>query len=272
MGELRYPRSLAVDQEGRVYVADAGNRRIDVFESGGRPLGALGESLGGADRLIDLDTVATAPGGEILALARGTRSIHRFSTEGQWLGKLPGAERLDDPRALAVGAGGAVLVVDASIPGILVLGHTAPEPLVLGGRGDGPGQFRRPVAIAAAPDGSIYVLDGENGRVQRFDTELAYLGEWRILPLGADDRVQIAVSPVDGSVYIPDPSGGAVRRFTAEGEPQWLVAPPASGPWHFGRPRGVAVSPSGDLYVLDEYRDQVLRFDISKEAGPASAP
>ena len=47
-----------------------------------------------------------------------------------------------------------------------------------GAPGTGPGQFRLPHSIQIDEDGTIYVADRENGRVQRFAQDGTYLGEW----------------------------------------------------------------------------------------------
>jgi hypothetical protein len=47
-----------------------------------------------------------------------------------------------------------------------------------GGRGSGPGQFRVPHGLAFDGQSVLYVADRDNGRVQRFDLNGRYLGEW----------------------------------------------------------------------------------------------
>ena len=44
--------------------------------------------------------------------------------------------------------------------------------------GTGPGQFRLPHSIQVDGNGVVYVADRENGRIQRFDLEGRYQGEW----------------------------------------------------------------------------------------------
>ena len=47
-----------------------------------------------------------------------------------------------------------------------------------GSAGTGPGQFRLPHSIQIDEPAMVYVADRENGRIQRFDLEGKYLGEW----------------------------------------------------------------------------------------------
>jgi hypothetical protein len=47
-----------------------------------------------------------------------------------------------------------------------------------GSAGTGPGQFRLPHSIQIDENGIIYIADRENGRIQRFDLQGKYLGEW----------------------------------------------------------------------------------------------
>ncbi len=42
----------------------------------------------------------------------------------------------------------------------------------------GPGQFNLPHGIAIDENGVVYVADRENGRIERFDLQGKYLGEW----------------------------------------------------------------------------------------------
>jgi hypothetical protein len=44
--------------------------------------------------------------------------------------------------------------------------------------GTGPGQFRLPHSLEIDENGIIYVADRENGRIQRFDMQGTFLGEW----------------------------------------------------------------------------------------------
>ena len=48
----------------------------------------------------------------------------------------------------------------------------------LGGAGETPGRFRRPTGLAIAPDGTLYVADSGNQRVQLLSPRGEYIREW----------------------------------------------------------------------------------------------
>jgi sugar lactone lactonase YvrE len=96
-----------------------------------------------------------------------------------------------------------------------------------GESGKGPGQFdfsdhaQNPngfTPIAFAPDGSFYVGDTGNHRVQHFDADRAYLGEWGSFGTGDGKFVQITSIAADGEmVYVGDGDRYDIQGFDADG-------------------------------------------------------
>jgi DNA-binding beta-propeller fold protein YncE len=97
-----------------------------------------------------------------------------------------------------------------------------------GETGSGPGQFRfedpsqtTPVALGAiafAPDGSFYVGDLGNFRVQHFDAERHYVGEWGSFGQGDGQFSQIWSIATDGkTVYVGDCSRYDIQAFDGGG-------------------------------------------------------
>jgi DNA-binding beta-propeller fold protein YncE len=91
------------------------------------------------------------------------------------------------------------------------------------GAGSGQGQFNRPRGVAVAPDGSIYVVDSRNSRVEKF----APTGEF-LLAFGSD-----------GS------GPGQLARFATSGG---------------GGPNGIAIGNNGDIYVADTWNHRIQVF------------
>jgi hypothetical protein len=100
------------------------------------------------------------------------------------------------------------------------------------GTGDGEFDFARNEdeafgAIAFAPDGSFYVADTGNHRVQHFDAERAFLEAWGDFGTGDGQFASPSVITVaaDGSVYVLDDQRGVIQRFGADGTFDRSIAP-----------------------------------------------
>jgi hypothetical protein len=79
--------------------------------------------------------------------------------------------------------------------------------------------------------GAVYVLDGENNRVQRFDENGRFLGKWGQRGTGVGEfskPVGLAVA-CNGDVYVADTFNNRVQRFTPSSPaPAGCLAP---GSW-----------------------------------------
>jgi uncharacterized protein (TIGR03663 family) len=140
-----------------------------------------------------------------------------------------------------------------------------------GGAGSAPGQFQRPRAIALAGDGSLYVADTSNHRVQHLTSEGEVLHVWgRFGSLEEGDAPGgtfnepwgIAVG-FDGTVYVSDTWNHRVQMFTPGGEFVGMFGSfgQAERPDAFWGPRGVMVDMEGRLHVADTGNKRVVVFD-----------
>lgn len=142
---------------------------------------------------------------------------------------------------------------------------------IIGLNGSEPGQFQRPRDLTIAPDGSLYVADSENHRVQRLSTDGQVLGVWGTFgdisvgeaPPGAFNQPWgIAVAP-DGSVYVADTWNHRIQKFTADGQflTMWGYFGQAETPQAMWGPRDVAVDSRGRVFVTDTGNKRVIVFD-----------
>ena len=144
--------------------------------------------------------------------------------------------------------------------------------LVLGSAGTGSGQFQSPRGIAIASDGSLYVVDSMNDRIQHLGADGTVLQVWGshadlsqgTAPGGTfNEPWGIAVGP-DGSVYVADTWNYRIEKFTAEGTfvTMWGFFGQASdAPEAFYGPRGLAVDAQGRVYVADTGNKRIVVFD-----------
>ena len=118
-----------------------------------------------------------------------------------------------------------------------------------GERGDATGEFFQPTALAAGTDGSIYVLDNQNHRVQKFTNEGAFVMSWgdSTPPLFSPLLRGIAASA--DRVYISDLGTAYTYVYSTDGV--------LLDKWDYiSMDSGMAVDPDGNV-VLSGY--QVLK-------------
>ncbi|CAN5535194.1 hypothetical protein BH23CHL5_BH23CHL5_15440 [soil metagenome] len=144
------------------------------------------------------------------------------------------------------------------------------------GTGSGRGQFNQPRGVGVnLGDGSIYVVDSANGRVQRFEAGGGFSGAWG----GPETNVTFTVTAeglgptgievgFDGLIHVADTwghrivvlnaDGQVVREFGAYGDT--MDAPDASTlTGLFFGPRDVAITGT-EIYVVDTGNERVQVF------------
>jgi predicted membrane-bound mannosyltransferase/DNA-binding beta-propeller fold protein YncE len=141
---------------------------------------------------------------------------------------------------------------------------------VVGEAGSASGQFQAPRAIALAPDGSLYVADSLNNRIQHLSPDGKVLQVWGTradvaqgaAPGGTfNEPWGVAVAP-DSSVYVADTWNYRIQKFTSDGKflQMWGTGP-AEGQDQFYGPRGLAVDSLGRLFVADTGNKRIVIYD-----------
>jgi len=142
---------------------------------------------------------------------------------------------------------------------------------MIGFYGKEPGQLDAPRGLAIGLDGSIYVADSRNHRIQRFSEDGTLMQTWGSFadvlsgdaPAGTfNEPWGIAVGP-DGSVYVTDTWNHRVQKFTAEGEfiTMWGYFGAAENPDGFWGPRGIIVDNENRVFVADTGNKRIAIFD-----------
>ncbi|NMB90392.1 MAG: hypothetical protein GYA17_18685, partial [Chloroflexi bacterium] len=131
-----------------------------------------------------------------------------------------------------------------------------PAPLQsIGAAGEQPGQFQSPRGLAVAPDGSLYVADTDNHRVQHLAPDGSVLQVWGqyadagqgTAPGGTfNEPWDVAAGP-DGTVYVADTWNHRIQHFSARGDfiDMWGTFGQGQQPDAFWGPRSLAVDGEG---------------------------
>jgi len=166
------PRGIAVDANGRVLVADTGNKRVQIFNSDGAFVSQFGG--GGLDqgRLDEPVGIAVDPKGSIVVADTWNGRIQVFDPNGQpaaaweidgWLDK----ELVGKPY-LAVDNQSRVYVADEVGRRVLIFDLTGKYLGGFGQYGTDDHGFVSPGGIDVDKDGNIYVVDTGSARVMKF--------------------------------------------------------------------------------------------------------
>ncbi len=123
------------------------------------------------------------------------------------------------------------------------------------------GGFNEPWGLAVGPDGSVYVADTWNNRIQKFSADGDFLTTWG--QFGAAESRYHFWGPrgvaVDGQgrVYVTDTGNKRVVIFDSDGEALAAVGGTGLGVGQFDEPVGIAVDERGRVYVADTWNKRV---------------
>jgi len=142
---------------------------------------------------------------------------------------------------------------------------------MIGSVGTEQSQFNTPHGIATGPDGSIYVADSRNNRIQKFASDGKFLLSWGTYasvdtgnaPAGTfNEPWGIAVAQ-DGTVFVADTWNHRIQKFTEDGEfiSMWGEPGLAETETRFWGPRGIAVDQNSNVYITDTGNNRVVIFD-----------
>ena len=205
------------------------------------------------------------------------------------------ASPLGNPSHLAIAPDGSIWVADADNDRFQIFATDGSLREVWGASGSGDGEFDFTTvdwggydhaAIAFAPDGTFYVADPGNHRIQKFGPDRGFLTAW-----GSEGREPGQFgTPIDlvvdaqGRVYVLDsarnkapagPETGAVQVFDADGQFRAEWGAYGAEPGELSGPFGIGLAPDGTLLIAEADNSRVQRFTPEGElldgwGGPGS--
>ena len=263
-GRLNQPIGIAVSPGGEVFVSDAGNQRIAVFDGDGAFLRTFGQEGSGPGELDRPMHLSIGPDSLLYVAEYLNDRISVFRLDGSFVRHIV-PDVLDAPGGVAVGRDGRIYIADFYNHAIRIVDGSGRVVQTLGI----PGRIRKgalhyPTDLALAPDGSLWVADAYNHRLQRFvDSKATTIAGWGTFGLLFGFRVATGVGTDGiGRVYGADFGHDRIRVFDGDGTPLGAFGESGSGPGQLESPTDVAVH-RNHVYVVDFGNDRVQLWQLN---------
>ncbi len=257
---------LAVEPGGGLAVSDRVHQALLRFGPDGRPLSTWGPRLSASVQIQEIGGVAVSTD-QWYVLDRAEPAVLDLDAAGRVRQQIS-LKPYDPygPNGLAVDPSGDLYIADTGRSRILIFAPDGQYLRSFGGDGHDLGQLKQPMALAFAPDGSLFVADWENARIERWQLS-ADASQWNASvawPTGFRPWA-VAVDAM-GRVFVPDTDQNRVDVFTANGQP---FAQLGGGGTQLDvtSPTQVAFSPDrSHLYVLGD--DSIAQLDLANTPPP----
>lgn len=187
LNRISYPY-IAIDKDSNLYVVE--NDKIAKFDSNGISVKTFGPTASlevcWGIKGIYPSGIAVGSNGNVFAVDARMNCVHRFDSEGNFIGSWTGDVKEPDrrmslpisPRVITIDSHDNIYLCDTPSNKIQKFDSNGKLLLEFGSFGSDNGQFNNPVDIAVEFYGNIYVADKGNNRIQIFSSEGKWIGKW----------------------------------------------------------------------------------------------
>lgn len=269
---LGKPYGVAV-HKGRIYVTDTVKRAVMMFDVPGKKFKMLGTEGPGA--LRKPIGIAASKQGEIFVADNTAKRVVVFDSDGKFLRAFGNSSMLSRPSGVAVSPdGNHAYVIDTG--GVNTQEHhlyifnakTGELEKTIGTRGRKDGEFNLALQVTTADDGTIYVTDSGNFRVQAFNPDGSHKLSFGTVgrKLGNFARPKGIATDNNGNIYVVDSAFGNFQIFNQEAQLLMYIGERGQrgAPGTYMLPAGIAVDEDGRVYIVDQFHRKV---DIFRPAG-----
>ncbi|MGE0086443.1 MAG: 6-bladed beta-propeller [Desulfococcaceae bacterium] len=257
---FKWPRGVAVDRFGNVYVADTNNHRIQKFGMDGTFITKWGSKGAGAGQFNRPEGICADPDGNVYVADAANHRVQKFSPDGvfvtTWGSYGSGDGQFRYPNRITADQSGSVYVADYYTDRIQKF---SPDGIFISvSYGSGELLFRS----ARDQSGNIYVADTYDQCINKFSPDGTFITKWGSEGYGKGQFVHpngITADP-SGNVFVADSYNNHIQKFGSDGTFIAKWGRYGSGDGQFRYPSGITIDPSGNLYVADTENHRIQKF------------
>lgn len=258
------PMGIHAAGDGKLFVTDTAKGDVLIFDTKLKKATTVGTESD-FKRFAKPVGVASDKSGRLFISDSANDNVMVFDKSMKSAGALLPDAPFKQPVGIAVDSERKrIYVVDTHEHHVVVFDlETLKQISVIGGRGRGDGRFNFPSNIALDSKGNLFVVDTQNGRVQKFDPEGRFIlrfGEFGDLP-GMFSRPRGIAIDSEDHVYVVDGAFNVVQIFDTEGQILLPFGSYGSGRGNMILPAGIAIDDEDFIYVVDSINGRVVVFE-----------
>lgn len=279
-GEFNNPRSVALDAQGNVYVADSSNQRIQKFDNFGNFITLWGYAGNGNGQFNEPRGIGINGNGNLYVADSGNNRIQVFDTEGnyitQWGSLGAGDNQFNFPRGICFDASNNVYIADWNNNRMMEFDANGTYIRKWGSLGSGNSQFDAPHGCVIDSANDIYVVEQDNHRVQKFDldaTPPTYLQKWGTEGAGNGqfNEPHGILLDSENHIHVADTLNHRIQEFTNTGTFVRAWGTNGNSDGQFNEPRDVKEDSNGNFFVADTKNHRIQKFGTKYDASICDA-
>lgn len=267
-GLMRRPIGIVVGRNNLVYVVDSGAKQIKAYDRAGTYKYTFGKVAGSSTASLGVPVhLALAPDQSVWVTDRRLQTVFVFDRDGKYLREFKPKVPIADfqPLAIAIDEDANVYVTDVGSTHehqVRIFRPDGTEMLSFGrtaqvkGTEEQPGAFYFPNGLVVSggefAKREIYVSDGDNRRIQVFDTKGTFK---RFVKTSGTPR-GVALDPKE-RLYVVDALSQQVDIYSKQGARMVTFGEAGIGPAQFQFPNDIALDGAGRIYITDRENNQV---------------
>jgi len=271
--QLLGPYGIAIDSKGLVYVADQKVGAVFIFNPETRDVQLIRNGYEAHFGMIN--GVAIDDDDRLFVSDGKLHKVLIFNPKRQVESQI--TEGLVDPVGLAIDTENRFLyVVDTQQDQVVVYDADSLKLLRRIGTGGRdhelttPGDFAAPSNVALDKDGNVYVTDTLNNRVEIFDADGNFIGQFgkHCDGVGCFARPKGVTIDCDGHIWVADSFLDLVQVFDRDGELMGFMGGHGDFPGQFADLMGLAIDKQNRVFTTEQYpgRMQMFRYITDAEA------